>query len=93
MFCAMAFNTAREGREEDLTLAALDHARALRRQPGCVAAYVLRERDSKAQVSISIFETEEAFRRGADATRPVIAKHHIDRWLESPSVFRVFDVQ
>lgn len=93
MFCGMATSTARQGEEEALVLAALDHADALRQQPGCVAAYVLTERGGRTQLSLSIFDDEESFHRGLEATRAVIAQHHLDRLLEGPSTFRVFDVR
>lgn len=93
MFCGMAFNTPRPGEEEKLVRAALEHGAALREQPGCVAAYVLTEKGARAQVSVSVFETEDAFHRGLEATRPVIAKHHLERLLEGPSTFRFFEVQ
>jgi heme-degrading monooxygenase HmoA len=93
MFGAMAMSTAKSGSEEALAQAALDHARALREQPGCVAAYVLQERGSAAQVSLSIFESEEAFERGMEATRSVIASRHIERFRAGPSSFRLFDVR
>jgi heme-degrading monooxygenase HmoA len=89
----MALTTVRRGREDDLIRAAVDHAEALRQQPGCVATYVLRERGTASQVSLSFFESEEAFRRGAEATLPVIAKHHLDELLEGPPTFRFFDVR
>jgi heme-degrading monooxygenase HmoA len=93
MFAAMAMSTAKAGSEEALAQAALDHARALRQQPGCVMAYVLQERGTSAQVSLSIFETEEAFERGMEATRSVIAKHGIERLRDGASTFRLFDVR
>ena len=93
MFCGMATNTARKGGEEKLVLAAIEHAAALRQQPGCIAAYVLTERDGPTQVSLSIFESEDAFYRGVDATRSVITKHHLEQILEGPSSFRLFDVR
>jgi heme-degrading monooxygenase HmoA len=93
MYCGMALSTARPGRKEELTLAALDHAAALRQQPGIVAAYVLSERGSAAQVSLSIFESEEAFQRGVESTMPVIAKHHIEELCDGPPTYRVFDVR
>lgn len=93
MFCGMASNTARPGEEERLVLAAQEHAVALRAQPGCVGAYVLTEKEGRAQLSISIFESEDAFNRALEATRPIIAKHHLERILEGPSSFRLFDVR
>ena len=87
----MAFTTAKSGREEALIEAARDHARALRAEPGCVAAYVLEERGTPDQVALSIFESEEAFRKAAEATRPVIARHRIGELLEGPPRFRYFE--
>ncbi len=84
--------TARKGKGEILARAAQEHAEALRRQPGCVAAFVLKERGTDAQISLAIFETEETFERGMNATHPVIAKHHLEELREGPSSFRVFDV-
>ena len=92
MFGGMALSTAKEGSEEALAQAALEHAQALRRQPGCVGAWVLRERATRAQVSLSIFATEEAFNEAAEATRSVIAGHHPERLVEGAFSFRVFDV-
>ncbi len=92
MFGGMALSTAKEGSEEALAQAALDHARALRRQPGCVGAWVLRERATRAQVSLSLFASEEAFYEAAKATRTVIAEHHPERMVEGTFSFRVFDV-
>ena len=93
MFCGMATNTARKGEEEKLVLAATEHAAALRQQPGCTGAYVLTERGASTQVSLSFFESEDAFYRGLEATRPVIMKHHLEQILEGPSSFRLFDVR
>lgn len=93
MFCGMAVSTPQQGDEEKLVRAATEHAAALRRQPGCIAAYVLTERGGTSQVSISIFETERAFNQALEATRPVIAKHNLERILEGPSTFQVFDVR
>lgn len=93
MFGAMASGTARKGSEMSLARAALEHAEALRRQPGCVGAWVLRERNSRAQVSLSIFVSEGAFQQAAEATRPVIASHHPERLVEEEFSFRVFDVE
>lgn len=93
MICAMATSTVRPGQLEPLVAAALDHAAALRQQPGCVAAYVLAERGGTGQVSLSIFQSEEALERALAATRPVIAKHHIDQFVEGPPSFRFFDVR
>jgi heme-degrading monooxygenase HmoA len=93
MLCAMATTKARPGDEEALVTAANDHARALREQPGCQATYVLLERGSSTQVSISVFDSDASFQRALEATRPVIAKHHIERFAETPPVFQVFDVR
>ncbi len=93
MFCGMATTPVKPGREEDLIAAARDHAEALRAQPGCLATYVLLERGAARQVSISVFESEEAFQRAVEATRPVIAKHRIDQMWASPSSFAFFDVR
>lgn len=93
MICAMATTTARAGRLPALVRAALDHAVALRQQPGCVAAYVLTERGTSVQVSVSLFETEEALERALEATRPVIARHALEQLREGPSAFTVFDVR
>ena len=92
MFCGMATGAARKGKEEALARAALEHAGALRRQPGCVGAYVLKERGTGTQVSLAIFETEESFEKGMTATMPVIERHHLEELREGPSSFRVFDV-
>ncbi len=93
MFCGMATTQAKPGCEEELVAAARDHAEALRAQPGCRAAYVLRERGAPRVVSISVFESEEALQRAVEATRPVIAKHGIDRLWTEPSSFAFFDVR
>lgn len=92
MFCGMASSRARPGKETALLAAAQEHAEALRHQPGCVGAYVLRERGTAAQLSLSIFETEDAFERGMEATMPVIARHPLDELRDGPSTFRLFDV-
>jgi heme-degrading monooxygenase HmoA len=92
MFCGMASGTPRKGKEDALRAAAEEHAAALLRQPGCVAAYVLRERGTRAQVSLSVFRTEDDFNRAMDATMPIIAKHHLDELREGSSTFRLFDV-
>lgn len=92
MFGGMASGTAKKGNEQALAQAALEHAQALRRQLGCVGAWVLHERASRAQISLSIFATEEAFNEAARATRPVIAAHHPERLVEGAFDFRVFDV-
>ncbi|HXW67361.1 MAG TPA: antibiotic biosynthesis monooxygenase [Thermoplasmata archaeon] len=93
MFCAMAFGAAKPGQSEALVAAALDHAAALRRQPGCVAAYVLEERGTGTQVSVSIFQSEADLARALEATRPVIAKHRLDELTTGPHSFRLFDVR
>ena len=93
MFCGIATTTAKAGSEEALVTAALDHAKALRAEPGCLATYVLRERGSRVQVSISVFENEAAFQHAVETTRPVIMAHHIERLWESPPGFRLFDVR
>jgi heme-degrading monooxygenase HmoA len=92
-FCGMAMNHAKEGKDAALVEAAEDHARALRGQPGCVDAYVLSERGTHAQVSISFFTSEATFLEALEATRPVIARHHLDRLVTGESTFRLFDVQ
>ncbi len=89
----MALGTAKEGNEEALAQAALEHAEALRRQPGCVGAWVLRERATRAQVSLSIFVTEEAFNAATKATVSVIAGHHPERLVEGAFSFRLFDIE
>ncbi len=93
MFGGMALSTAKEGCESALAQAALDHAQILRQQPGCVGAWVLRERATRAQVALSIFATEEAFNEAARATAPVIAAHHPERLIEGTFSFRLFDVE
>lgn len=93
MYCGMALTTARTGREEDVIGAALDHAAALKQQPGCVATYVLKEKEGGGVVALSIFESEDAFRRAAVATQPVIAKHHLEDLASGPPTFRVFEVR
>ncbi len=92
-FCGMALLTANPGDEEAVTAAALDHAAALLQQPGCERAYVLRERGTRNQVAISIFESEGAFQRATEATRSVLGRHQLDRHLEGPPTFRLFDVR
>lgn len=89
----MALTTARPGKVEEIVRAAQEHATALRQQPGCAGAYVLVERGGTNQVMISLFESEEAFHAAAAATEPVIARHHIERFLEAPPAFRLFDVR
>ena len=93
MFAGMALSMAKEGSEEALAQAALDHARALRQQPGCVGAWVLRERTTRGQVALSIFESENTFSEAAKVTSPVIAKHHPELLVEGAFTFRVFDVE
>lgn len=93
MFCAMAMTTAKPGRVGDIVRAAQDHAAALREQPGCQGAYVLVERGRENQVMISLFESEESFRKAAAATLPVINRHAIEQFLEGPPAYRLFDVR
>jgi heme-degrading monooxygenase HmoA len=93
MFCGMASSTPRKGKEGALLAAAQEHASALLQKPGCIAAYVLRERGTGAQVSLSVFKSEDAFNRAMDATMPVIAKHHLEQLRDGPSTFRIFEVQ
>lgn len=93
MFCGMASSRPKPGKIEQLVAAALDHASALRGQPGCVGAYVLVEQQGRTQLSLSIFETEEAFQKAVAATRTVIARHHLEQLLDGPSEFRFFDVR
>lgn len=92
MFGGMATGTARKGSEEALAQAALEHAKALRQQPGCVGAWVLRERNTRTQVSLSIFTSEDAFNHGTEATKAVIAGRHPERLVEGAFSFRLFDV-
>jgi heme-degrading monooxygenase HmoA len=93
MFCGIATTVAKSGKMEALVTAARDHGRALRTQPGCLATYVLVERGSSTQVSISVFDTEDSFQRAVEATRGIIAKHHIDELWQAPSSFRMYDVR
>lgn len=93
MFCGMATSVAKRGKEEALAIAALDHATALRKQPGCLGAYVLNERGTGIQMSLAIFESEDTFNRGTEATMPVIAKHHLEELRKGGSTFRLFDVR
>ena len=92
MFGAMALSTAKEGSEKELARAALDHARALREQSGCVGAWVFRERNTRAQVALSIFDSEDSFKRAAAATVSVIASRHPERLVIGEFSYRVFDV-
>ena len=92
MFGAMALSTAKEGSEHKLAQAAREHAEALRQQPGCVGAWVLRERSSRAQVALSIFDSEASFQRATAATMPVIAAHQPEKLVEGRFVVRLFDV-
>ena len=92
MFCGMASRRARRGKEHALQAAAQDHTRALLEQPGCVAAYVMVERGTGAQLSLSIFEREDEFNCAMEATTPIIAKHHLENLRDGPSTFRLFDV-
>lgn len=78
---------------EELVAAASDHAEALRRQPGCLAAYVLTERGGSSQISLSIFESEESLSRAMEATRSVIVAHDIPRLVHGTPVFRMLDVR
>lgn len=93
MFAGIAFVEAKPGEKGAAIAAARDHAEALRRQPGCVAAYVLDERGTERELSISVFESEEAFRRAADATRPVILAHHLERLVTRAPEFHLYDVR
>lgn len=92
-FGGIAMNVAKDGQMERLVAAAREHAEALRAQPGCVGAWVLVERGTSGQVSLSLFESEGAFGRALEATRPVIAKHHIEALVEGEGEFRLFDVR
>ena len=93
MFGGMAICTVRPGQMGALVAAALDHASALKRQPGYRASYVLSERDGPTQVSLSLFDSPENFHRALESTRAVIAGHHIERLLDGPPTFRLFDVR
>jgi heme-degrading monooxygenase HmoA len=93
MFCGMAMSTPRHGKEEALAAAAAEHAEALRRQPGCVSAYVMKERGSGMQISLSIFDSEESFNQAMEATVAIIARHHLENLRDGPSAFRVFEVR
>jgi hypothetical protein len=88
----MASSRARRGKEGALIAAAQEHAGALLQQKGCLAAYVMNERDTGAQLSLSIFMSEDEFNRAMEATMPVIAKHHLEDLRDGLSTFRVFDV-
>lgn len=89
---AMATSTAKEGKAEALVEAARHHAKALEQQPGCRGTFVLLEKGSNVQVSISVFETEADLEHALEATRAVISGHHIEEFLEGPSRFQLFDV-
>jgi len=86
----MATGTARVGKAQALVEAAREHARALRQQPGCLGTFVLLEKGSRVQVSV--FETETQLERALEATRAVIAGHHIENYLEGEPHFQLFDV-
>lgn len=88
----MAMSTPKRGKERALAHAASDHARALREQPGCLAAYVMHERGSNRQIALSVFDSQAAFHRAMEATAPVIAGHHLEQLRHGASEFRVFDV-
>jgi heme-degrading monooxygenase HmoA len=88
----MATLTAKPGKMGQLVEAAQEHAAALRAQPGFVAAYVLQEAGGTGQVSMSIFESKEAFLRAAEKTKPVIAKHNVERLIDGEPGFRFFEV-
>lgn len=92
MFAGMAVGTAKNGMEEALARAAREHAEALRQQPGCVGAWILHERATRSQVSLSIFTTEDAFNAAVAATRSVIAAHDPQRLVEGSFSYRVYDV-
>jgi heme-degrading monooxygenase HmoA len=92
MICGIATSTPRSGKADALTSAALEHAGALRLQPGCVGAWVMWERGGTAQLSLSIFDTDDTFNRALEVTRPVIAKHRLGELVEGEPTFRVFDV-
>ena len=79
--------------EEALTRAALDHAAALRAQPGCIAAYVMTERETGMQWAFSLFDSEGAFQRAATVTLPVILRHRVESLREGDSTFHLFDVR
>lgn len=93
MFCGMVTVQAKPGRMDELVQAGLDHARALRQQPGCVAALVLEERGTRAQVNLAVFETEGDFSRAVEATATILRAHRLDELVEGPSSFRAFDVR
>jgi quinol monooxygenase YgiN len=93
MYCAIATARAKPGMLEKLVTAANAHAQALRRQPGCIAAYVLAEHDGPVQVSISIFEDERHLAAALEATRSVIAGFDLARLTEGPHQFQAFDVR
>ncbi len=92
MICATATTKPRPGRERELDLAASEHAAALRRQPGCLGAYVMHDRAAGSQVSLSIFATAEDLDRALVATRPIIARHPLDDLREGGTDFRLLEV-
>ncbi len=92
MFAAMAVCRAKPETIDDLFRAAQEHGDALRRQPGCVAVYVLREVGAPDQLSLSIFESKEALDRAVAATTAVITKHHLERLVERPPEFHQYEV-
>jgi quinol monooxygenase YgiN len=92
MFAAMAETRARAECEERLARAAEVHASALRAQPGCRAAFVLRDPSARDFVSISVFDSAGELERAIEATRPVIARHGLPELLEGVPRFRSFEV-
>ena len=90
MFCGMATSKPKRDREAALTEAALEHAEALRKQPGCLVAYVMTERGTGMRTLLSVFDSEESFDRAMEVTMPVITKHHLERLREGASIFRLF---
>jgi quinol monooxygenase YgiN len=92
MYAAIAETRAKPECEARLAHAAADHAEALRAQPGCRTAFVLRVPGARDFVSISVFESEAALERALEVTRPVIARHHLPELLEASPRFRSLEV-
>jgi quinol monooxygenase YgiN len=93
MYAAMGLVTAKPGQEEALYRAAMAHAAALRQQPGCVAAYALRESATGEVIGLSVFDSEAALQAATASTQGVLVEHRLPELVARPPEFRVFDAE
>jgi len=70
----------------------MDHADALKGQPGYLASHVLVERGGSASVSLAIFDSAEAVDRASAASLAAIAGPHIERFIGGAPAFKFLEV-